>query len=108
MGKTTSSGNELAITVKTGTFAATGQSTAQVMGGYFNAALYGTFVGTISIERSFDGGTTWVSLSKDSTGAAASFTAPMSIVIYEPEQGVNYRFNCSAYTSGTVNYRFSV
>jgi hypothetical protein len=89
----------------TGTFTATGQSAAQdIAKGSFNVSLWGTFVGTVQIERSFNG-TTWLPCTN--LGAAVTFTAPMTEVLNEPEQYVTYRLNCTAYTSGTINYRIS-
>ena len=92
----------------TGTFSATGQSAsfAPVGGRGFNASLWGTFSATVQIERSFDGGTTWLPLTADAI-AIEKFTAPCSESLQEDEAGVLYRFNCTAYTSGTVNYRLS-
>lgn len=57
----------------------------------------GTFVGTVVLEKSFTGGTTWVQVTS-ATGSASS-----SIEISNPADGlVHYRFRCSAYTSGTI------
>ena len=75
--------------------------------GYFNITLYGTFTATVVVQRSFDAGSTWHTVSQDATGADASYTAPMSLVALEPEHGTMYRLNCTAYSSGTVNYRLS-
>lgn len=99
----------MTIKAVTGTFAATGQSASlkpvrnEGTSEKFNVDLSGaSFVGvTIAVQRSFDNGVTWVDL----TGY--SYTAPASVIIEEPEEGVLYRLNCSAYTSGTVNYRLS-
>lgn len=104
--------------VVSGTFTATGQSAsftpipgsnkAQQHGaGYFNMSLWGTFTATVKLQRSFDAGTTWLTVSQDATGADASYTAALSVVAIEPETGVLYRLNCTAYSSGTVNYRIS-
>ena len=71
----------------------------------FNFSLWGTFVGTVIPERSFDSGTTW--LPYTALGTAISFTAPCSETFEEPEKGVLWRVRCSAYTSGTINYRLS-
>lgn len=98
----------------TGSFTATGQSAslvpqADTSGRYpkqFNVSVRGTFVGTVQLERSFDG-TNWFVASRDSAGTAAAWTAPMSVVVEEPEAGVIYRLNCTAYTSGTITYRMS-
>lgn len=54
-----------------------------------------TYTATINLERSFDGGSTWIHI-----GAA-----PLDIS--EAEACVLYRLNCTAYTSGTINYRIS-
>lgn len=72
----------------------------------FNYSISGTFVGTVVLEKSFDGGTTWLQ-AYDSTGTAISYTAPKNIILEEPEAGVLYRVRCSAYTSGTISYRLS-
>lgn len=101
-----------------GSFTGTGQSDtfyptpgapfAFVRGsGYFNVTVYGTFTATVAVQRSFDAGATWHTVSQDATGADAAYTAPMSLVALEPEHGVVYRLNCTAYSSGTINYRMS-
>lgn len=101
----------MADNVLSGTFTGTGQSASFMPGprGFsgptFNAALWGTFVGTIVLQRSFDG-STWVTCSKPDL-SDASFTSAVTFVVNETEQGVIYRWSCTAYTSGTVNYRLS-
>ena len=94
----------------TGTFSATGQSAsfAPVGGRGFNASLWGTFSATVQIERSFDGGTTWLILTANGTQLEKfAGSQVISENLQEDESGVLYRFNCTAYTSGTVNYRLS-
>jgi hypothetical protein len=76
------------------------------MRGKFNASLTGTWVGTVVLQRSYDG-STYETVSKDSAGADASFTANCSIVVEECESGVSYRWNCTAFTSGTIQTRIS-
>lgn len=90
-----------------GSFTATGQSASAYIEGPFNVSIWGTFVGTVKVERSFDGGTTWLVCSRDAEGAEAAFTAPATLRIDEPERDVKYRVNCTAFTSGTINYRLS-
>ena len=96
----------------TGTFTATGQSASfqptirDRSWGQMNVSVSGTFVGTVQLERSFDG-TNWFVCSSDSAGTAASWTAPFSVIAEENERGVIYRLNCTAHTSGTVTYRIS-
>lgn len=67
------------------------------------------YSGSVQLERSFDGGSTWIVCGVGGQGAQAVFSAgtPISVVAGEPERGVLYRLNCTAYTSGTINYRMS-
>ena len=67
------------------------------------------FVGTVQIERSFDGASTWLPCNIGNTGTLAAYTAgtPVSLTFGEPEREVYYRLNCLAYTSGIINYRIS-
>ena len=92
----------------TGTFTATGQSSSftPVCGRSFNVSLWGTFSGGAQLERSFDGGTTWLPITAAGT-QLYKWTGPASEVVDEAEYGVLYRLNCTAYTSGTINYRIS-
>jgi len=100
---------------RTGSFTATGQSesfrpdlrSTHMPGATFNLSIWGTFTGTIELERSFDDGSTWLKCSRDSAGTAASFTAAASVVVEEPEAGVLYRLNATALSVGTANYRMS-
>jgi hypothetical protein len=94
------------------TFTGTGQSASFLIKGVddrrptsFNLSLWGTFVGTVQLERSFDG-STWLPLTANGT-QIYKFTAPCSEPVEESEIGVLYRLNCTAYTSGTINYRLS-
>ncbi len=70
-----------------------------------------TFNATVQLERSFDGGLTWIVCNVGGTGTLAQYTGatvtPVSLTFAEPEQGVLYRWNCIAYTSGAPNYRIS-
>lgn len=83
--------------------------------GVFNAALWGAFsggvetpfVGTVNLERSFDGGVAYQIVSTDSVGTPATYTGDVNACVTETEQGVLYRWNCTAYSSGTINYRIS-
>lgn len=95
------------IALVSGTFGATGQSAAvELYGNYnFNLSFAGA-VGTVRLERSYDGGSSWVVTTKPDL-TAASFTADVDGVGFEPESNVLYRWNCTAYTSGTISYRLS-
>jgi hypothetical protein len=98
----------------TGSFSATGNGTAFVpnTGSFnnaqqFNVAVYGTFVATIVLECSFDSGANWIPVLRYCTGNAVSYAAPSAEVLPAPEGSVQFRVRCSAYTSGTANYRLS-
>jgi hypothetical protein len=70
------------------------------------------YTGTIQLERSVDGGMTWLVCNIGGTGTLAEWSAgtPVSLTFGEPEKQVLYRLNCTAYTAvaGTsINYRIS-
>lgn len=97
--------------------AATNVSTSFMAQGRFNALLYGpsgpngSWSATVQLERSFDGGTTWLVAGVGGSGAQAVYNTAnqdVSVEAIEPEMGVLYRWHCAAYTSGTVNYRISI
>ena len=88
-----------------GSFTGTAAGTSILIDSYngnFNLTLGGFGVGTVDLQRSFDGGSTWSNVTD------GSFTADVNKIGYEPEDEVYYRFNCSAYTSGTITYRIGV
>ncbi len=87
-------------------FGSTGQSASATVYGPFNIAIWGTFVGTVALERALDG-TNFVAVATDGTGTAASYTSPVSVTGVEVESGVTYRFNCTAWSSGTIHCRLS-
>jgi hypothetical protein len=107
MAKNDSGGVELGlIPPVTGSFTATGNGAEfKPRPGKFNLAIYGTFTATVKLQRSFDGGDNWIDCTN--LGSAVSFSTAATEVIDEPEREVRYRLNCSAYTSGTVNWRLS-
>ncbi len=91
-----------------GTFIGTGVSAGVPIQGHANVLLAGTFVATIQVQKSFDSGTTWYVVSRDSAGALAEYASPgFNGTIIEPESQILYRFECTAFTSGTVVYRIS-
>lgn len=87
-----------------GTFAATGQSAvfAPISGRDFNVTIAGG-AGAVQMERSFDAGATWFVSITDSVRVAL----PPSFTLSEPEYGVQYRLNCTAFTTGPITYRVS-
>jgi hypothetical protein len=69
--------------------------------GQFNLSLSGTWVGTVTVQRSFDDGVTWLDV--------ATFTANGEYVGNEVEPNVVYRMGVKTgeYTSGTIIGRLS-
>ena len=95
------------VTPVEGSFTATGQSSVMIplAGRMSNVTISGTFVGSVQLERSFDG-SSWFPL----TAAGMQlyvWSAPGSESFEDDESGVRYRLNCISYTSGTINYRVS-
>lgn len=64
--------------------------------GYFDLSVSGTFVATVTVQRSLDGGVIW--------GDCASFTAPTEDTGLEGA-GARYRVGCKTaeFTSGSIN-----
>ena len=87
------------IEIIAGTFTGTGRSSSFVSHNNFNISLSGTWAGIVSLERSFDDGTTWI--------VVETFTANTERQVFEPEEGVHYSWNCSTFTSGTIVFRLS-
>lgn len=92
--------------VVTGVLAAVGVGTAVQVGGAVNFVLSGVFVATLRLAASWDAGATWI-LVTSADGTLRTFAAPERVVIDEPEDGVLYRAECTAWTSGAAAWRFS-
>lgn len=109
MGKLTADGPELANIAQTAeltTAAGAGSVTAWLaLEGTFNFALSGGGVGSVILERSFDGGAT--AIPATNLGAAVTFTGPASETIFSREAGVLWRARRTVATSGTFTARFS-
>jgi hypothetical protein len=69
--------------------------------GYFNVGISGTWVGTVTAQRSFDLGSTWFDVN--------TWTANTQEYGFEPERRVQYRVGIKTgeYTSGTCVVRLS-
>jgi len=69
-------------------------------GGNFNISISGTWAGTVTLQRSFDG-TNWFDVD--------SWTANIQATAYDPEPGVSYRLGIKTgnYTSGDAAVRVS-
>lgn len=70
----------------------------RIEAGGFNLSIWGTFAATVHLQRSFNGGATWLDV--------ATYTAPVEDVGNEPV-GALYRagVKTGGFTSGTVNVR---
>ena len=92
-----------------------GFTNASVIGGTDATASFAGagWVGVVQLERSFDGGSTYFVCGVGGAGQGAIYNGGLlagqsiSVVFAEPEKGVLYRLNCTAYTSGSINYRLS-
>ena len=80
-----------------GTFGATGQSAVSEAQRNINISLQAFGSASINLEKSYNDGTDWEII--------ATYTANVSTTIFEPERHVDYRFNCTSYTSGAIRYR---
>lgn len=77
----------------------------------FTGAAIG-LTGQIQLERSFDGGQTWIPANIGGSGALAQFSTatPVSIAFGEPERETLYRLNLTALTpaaGNSLHYRIS-
>jgi len=104
--------------VISGTFTGGGQfSPAFALYGVFNIFVWANggpnaaWVGSVQLERSFDGGITWLVCGIGGGGIAQAIYASgldVSITADEPERGMGYRIHCTALTAGApLNYRIS-
>lgn len=106
--------HDQANAVIAGAFTGTGVSAAFCFYGSFNVVIYGnggpngSWTGSVQLERSFDGGATWIVCNTGGTGQLAVYATgtDVSLTPSEPEKGVAYRLDCTAVT-GAINYRMS-
>lgn len=106
MGKLTPAGQDLANVVEEQVLTAVNDVSDWFRAeGTFNFSVWGAGVGSVVIERSFDGGTTAIPLTN--LGQAVVFTGPASESIFGRESGVLWRARRAVATSGSVNVRFS-
>lgn len=69
--------------------------------GYFNISISGTWTGTVTVQRSFDGGSTWLDI--------ATWSENTEEYGFEPERDVWYRagIKTGEFGSGTAVVRLS-
>lgn len=67
------------------------------------------YTGSVQLERSFDGGSTWVPCNIGGGGQLAVWATgtPVSASFGDPERQMLYRVNVTALSAGNVNYRIS-
>lgn len=109
MGKPNPSADDMATAVITGNLSSVTAGSAIIAptDRVLNVNISGTFSATLQLERSFDGGATWIGVSRDVVGTVATYTSPSSFQVRETESGVLYRLSMTARTSGTAAYRLS-
>lgn len=88
----------MAEVTHSGTLDATGNSGTVNMRGKFNISFSGTWTGTAALQRSFDGGTSWLTV--------YSTTSNAEQIGEEVEEQVLYRVGFTR-SSGTLAYRIS-
>lgn len=73
----------------------------EIVSGQFNLSLSGTWVASVTVQRSFDDGANWLDVE--------SFSANSEQIGLEPEDDTLYRFGIKTgnYTSGSVVGRIS-
>ncbi len=92
--------------VVSGSLAATGSTAGFELSSPFNFTLSGTWVGSVALEASTDGGTTWVNCVLPD-GANNAWTANGFYAVPNVwQQGVQFRLTFTR-TSGTVDWRVS-
>jgi len=75
----------------------------------FFAVSFGGGTGTVKLERSRDG-STWYDVSKDQDGNAASYALTgeeMAFDVFQADKSMQWRLNCTVYTSGTITWQMS-
>lgn len=77
----------------------------QVLGD-FNFAAWGTTGATVKMQKTFDGGVTYIDALLN-TGSVAAVVGAGAIQLHESERGVSYIANCTVFGTGTLNLRFS-
>lgn len=88
----------------TGDFTSPGRSASARVQGGFNVSIFGTFVGKVQIERSFDAGANWRVVARDGQGTFAIYSRPVEIACDEPGNDVLYSLHCIEISSGTMSY----
>lgn len=106
MGRPTPTAPDQATLVSEATLAGAGQTTPPTaFTGRFNLSIGGLFEGTVVVDRSFDGGVTWVPCTH--LGSAVEFLGQASEILQNGERGVLFRARMAAHSSGAAIVRLS-
>ncbi len=101
-------GREMASRIETASFTAAGQTTdgVEMQGPFLMMATGG--VGTVELQFSVDGGTTWITAQLPN-GANNSWAVPVNQIVPNllNESGILHRLRCSSFTSGPIAIRLS-
>lgn len=90
-----------------GSFTGTGTSAEWVASTTFTFSVAGFGSATVALQRSFDDGSTWVtveSFTDDFEGLCREVGGRNNTSVSHQKTKFTYRFNCTAYTSGTITY----
>lgn len=95
---------------RSGSFTGTGTTSSyRPRQGFFTVSFGGTGAGTVKIERSRDN-SNWFDVSKDQDGNAASYAVNNSEValdVFQADEKMYWRLNCTAHSSGTIDWVLS-
>jgi hypothetical protein len=106
MGKPTAAAADMAVQAQEASLGAVNAATPwAAFTGSFNFQLRGTFVGTVILEVSFDGGATAAPITRE--GGLISFTSVATERLENHEPGVLFRARMTAWTSGAALARLS-
>lgn len=106
MAKLTPTSQDNVLRIATAALAAANDATpATAFAGRTNLHITGVFTGSLVLERSMDGGTSWAPCT--SLGTAVAFTGPASEVLLLPEADVLCRVRAATLTAGAAMVRLS-
>ncbi len=72
--------------------------------GWVALHLTGTFTGQVRVGARRPGGSAFAPVSFNGANAATLFSGPVRAMVFEPEEGVEYRVEVPTLSSGTVSY----
>ena len=89
-----------------GSLSSATSSSAIACEGDYSLTTHGTWTGTVMLERTSDGGTTYEEVSESSRSSVDDDNIDYSG--NEPDPGYSYRVTMNPFTSGTATYNFNV